>query len=122
MTKTWIIKLVLISLCMLAGCQEQSSNLPNSDNEVDENEQSIEVVSNDNSSQSEDNIIIEQVILPEVVRIMDPRTQEIVRTLTPQELGYDTDLYQSKIEEIARELASWKTNYGSRIHGMDNLD
>ena len=42
-----------------------------------------------------------------MVTLTDPRTFEIIQTIKPQELGYETnyDLYKAEIKEIAKTLA-----------------
>lgn len=103
----WVIMYVIVSLCVLAGCQEKSSDSADLENVVSVIEQPVEGVIKNNLSADEDGIKNEQVIRPAVVTITDPRTLKIVRTITPKELGYDInfELYKSKIKEIAKGLA-----------------
>ncbi|TQR20136.1 hypothetical protein FG384_09185 [Psychrobacillus vulpis] len=44
---------------------------------------------------------------PLVVNIIDPNTLEIIKTLSPQDLGYEEDIetYKKEIEQLAYELA-----------------
>ena len=100
-----MISLIFVSLCVLVGCEETSSIPP--ENEVSEIEQPLEVVSNQNFSDSDEENNNEQIIGPVIVTLTDPRTLEIVSTIAPKELGYETnfELYKSKIQELAKELA-----------------
>lgn len=105
MTKTWMIWLVFLSVCMLIGCREKSSNVADLDNEVSETEQRLAVFSEGNLPNNEEKN--EQVRSPIIITIMDPRTLEVVTTITPKQLEYETDfeVYQSKIKELAKQLA-----------------
>lgn len=107
MIKTWVLKLIVVSTFVLAGCQETSTNSADLDNKVSEIDETIEPVSNQNELEVDETNNDTQLDRPVVVKITDPRTLEIVHTITPQELGYDTnyDLYKSKIKELAKQLA-----------------
>lgn len=107
MIKKWVLRLIVISICVLAGCQEKSSNSSGLDNKVSEVDETIEPVSNQNVPEVDETMNDAQLNHPVVVKITDPRTLEIVHTITPQELGYDAnyDLYKSKIKELAKQLA-----------------
>ncbi len=108
MMKTWVFRLVIVSLFVLTGCQEKPSNSADLDNEFSEIEQPLEGVIKNNSPGSEDEN--EQVARPIVITVTDPQTFEVVTTITPQELEYDTnfELYKTKIKELAKELARGK--------------
>lgn len=99
----WFVGLVLVSVCVLTGCQEKASTSADLESEVSEIEQPVEVVTEASEEKNE----IEPVIGPVVITLTDPRTVEIVTIITPWELGYDTDfeLYKLKIKEIAKQLA-----------------
>lgn len=99
--KRWIVWLVLLSLCVLPGCQGKPSNSVNLNDGLSENEQSVEVSMNNYLLESE------QEIYPIIITVTDPRTLDVVASIEPYELAYKTDfeLYKSKIEELAKELA-----------------
>lgn len=97
--KMWMIPFVLVSACLLGGCQEKASSLADLDQESP-----LDVVLENDVDQEEEN---EQQIQPVRVTITDPRTLELVTSITPQDLAYETDfdLYQEKIQELAKQLA-----------------
>ncbi|MEK4229687.1 VanW family protein [Solibacillus sp. FSL H8-0538] len=100
--KRWIVTLFLISLMGLTGCLEKSENDEAAVEKKDaELEQHIEETIPDEKEE------IPQVTKPAVVTIVDPITLEIIHTLSPKELGYETDVefYKLKLEKIAKELA-----------------
>ncbi len=77
----------------LAGCQEKFEN---EQIEIDDVKQPV--------TYTEDK---EQEAGPVVVEIVDPQSLEIIHTISPQELGYETDpeSYKKKIEQFAQQLA-----------------
>ncbi|MER2190298.1 MAG: VanW family protein [Solibacillus sp.] len=83
----------------MGGCQEKASSLADLDQESP-----LDVVLENDVDQEEEN---EQQIQPVRVTITDPRTLELVTSITPQDLAYETDfdLYQEKIQELAKQLA-----------------
>src|SRR5690606_29277446 len=102
--KTNFIYLVLIGLCFLAGCEKA----PNSGaSETGEKNEQIEVSTTAPLRESEAIVGEYPLIYPAVIALIDPRTMEIVKSFTPQLLGYGTDseLYKANIKKIARDLA-----------------
>ncbi len=102
--KTWVIYF-FISVCILSGCQQNLRVTDEGNAEMDE--QVLDVVSDNLTSTSEVAISEQQFIYPVVITLIDPRTLQIVKTFSPQLMGFGVDdkLYKSKVEEIARELA-----------------
>lgn len=90
--KIWLM-LMIVSVFLVVGCQEKSSTSTDLEEEVSKNEPAVDLQ--------------EEVIRPVVVTLVDPRTAEVIMTLTPQALGYETNLalYTTAIEKIAKELA-----------------
>ena len=114
--KTWIIRIFIVSACMLAGCQEKSLN-SGLENEELENEQVIDVVTKDNvadnKQQDEQPMQAIYPIYPPIVKLIDPRTLEIVESVIPDELGFGTndEAYMAEIKKLAKELARGTKNY-----------
>lgn len=80
--KTWIIRcLAIISFCMLSACQEKSLQSSQIENKDLANDQVIEVVTKPNLSDDEENQD-ESIVNPVIVTLTDPRTLEIVRSIT----------------------------------------
>lgn len=48
-----------------------------------------------------------EVKLPAVIHLIDPNTKQTVKTIVPEDIGYETDsdIYKKEMEKIARELA-----------------
>ncbi|MEK4130426.1 VanW family protein [Solibacillus sp. FSL W8-0474] len=102
--KKWIIYF-FISVSILSGCQPNLQTKDKGDNE--KNEQVLDVVTDFQLSTSETAVAEQQFIYPVVITLIDPRTLQIVKSFSPQLLGFGVDdkLYQTKVEEIARKLA-----------------
>ncbi|MGN7478381.1 VanW family protein [Solibacillus silvestris] len=105
--KTWIIYFVMISFCILSGCQGKSFYTSNASEGALENEEAVEVSTGNKLPDNEERIQNEPSVYPVVVTLIDPRTLEIVKSISPQLLGYgtDSDLYEANIRKIAKELA-----------------
>ncbi|MGE7981297.1 VanW family protein [Solibacillus sp. NPDC093137] len=97
------IYLVLIGLCLLTGCEKASY----SGDSVTGEEQQIEASTTAPLPESEAIVGEYPLIYPAVITLIDPRTMEIVKSFTPQLLGYGTDgeLYKANVKKIARDLA-----------------
>ena len=102
--KTNFIYLVLIGLCFLTGCEKASYS---GATETGEEEQQIEASTTAPLPESEAIVGEYPLIYPAVITLIDPRTMEIVKSFTPQLLGYGTDseLYEANVKKIARDLA-----------------
>lgn len=98
------IYLVLIGLCLLTGCEKTSYS---DASETGEEVQQIEASTTAPLPESETIVGEYPLIYPAVITLIDPRTMEIVKSFTPQILGYGTDgeLYEANIKKIARDLA-----------------
>lgn len=120
--KRWIFAIVIFCLLGLLGCKEHA-----------ENELILEQPSTETNQQKEES---KQPVThipdanretePVVVKIIDPQMQKIIYTLSPKELGYETDreTYKKKIEQFAKELArgtEGKIGYDKRMV-LDRLD
>lgn len=103
--KTNFIFLCLIGLCLLAGCEKTS--YPETAETGEEKEEQIEASITSPLPESEAIVGEYPLIYPAVITLIDPRTMEIVKSFTPQLLGYGTDSeqYEANIKKIARELA-----------------
>ncbi|MBD8036999.1 VanW family protein [Solibacillus sp. A46] len=102
--KKWIIYF-FISVSILSGCQPNLQAKDKGDNE--KNKPVLDVVTDFQLSTSEIAAGEQQFIYPVVITLIDPRTLQIVKSFSPQLLGFGVDdkLYQNKVEEIARKLA-----------------
>lgn len=106
--KRWIVTLIMLSSFGLAGCLDKSTkNSEDFADKVTELEQQVEEVIKQNVVESEElvkNDLAERTV---TVTIMDPNTLEIIRTITPVDLGYETDFeqYKKELEALAKELA-----------------
>lgn len=102
--KTNFIYLVLIGLCFLTGCEKASYS---GAAETGEEEQQIEASTAAPLPESEAIVGEYPLIYPAVITLIDPGTMEIVKSFTPQLLGYGTDseLYEANVKKIARDLA-----------------
>lgn len=104
--KTNIIYLVVFSIFWLVGCQQKKLDSVALENEItNENQQEMVTV----QPPLVTDVIVQEhpMIYPVVVTLIDPRTLEIVKTISPELLGYETDtkMYESKIKKIAQQLA-----------------
>ena len=89
--KTWIIRIVIVSASvMLAGCQGTSLKPSDLENDVIKNEQVIDVVTKDPTIEENEVNQNEQPLSPAVVTLIDPRTLEIVTSIIPEQLGFET--------------------------------
>ncbi|WP_391119168.1 VanW family protein [Psychrobacillus sp. L3] len=119
--KRWIIALVILCLVGLAGCLEKTVNeeLETNDNEE---KQPVEEVKTPVTYDEE----AEKETKPLVVNIVDPNTLEIIKTLSPNDLGYETDVetYKKELEKLAYELArgtETEAGYDTRMV-LDKID
>lgn len=100
--KRWIVALVILCSIGLAGCTEKTvhEELETKDNEQKQPVEDLKLpVTYDKDAEKETH--------PLVVNIVDPNTLEIIKTILPIELGYETDFetYKKEIEKLAYELA-----------------
>ncbi|WP_342599807.1 VanW family protein [Psychrobacillus sp. FSL H8-0483] len=100
--KRWIVALVILCSIGLAGCLQKSANeeVKTNDNEQKQpKEEQKKTVTYSEEAEKE--------IKPLVVNIVDPNTLEIIKTISPKDLGYEADFatYKKEIEKLAYELA-----------------
>lgn len=106
--KRWIVTLIMLNSFGLAGCLDKSTtNSEDFADKVTELEQQVEEVIKQNVVESEElvkNNLDERTV---TVTIIDPNTLEIIRTITPVDLGFETDFeqYIKELEVLAKELA-----------------
>ncbi|MFJ7732092.1 VanW family protein [Lysinibacillus sp. NPDC097231] len=115
MKKKWIATLCILCTIGLVGCQGKSVHEKKQEQQIQELEQEVE----------KKPVTFEQQTDP-VVEVVDPITQVIIQTISPKEMGYETDvqLYTKKIEQLAKDLASGNekaTGYDKRMI-LDRLD
>ena len=106
--KRWIVTLIMLSTFGLAGCLEKpTTNSEDFVDKVTELEQQVEEVIKQNTVESEELDKNDQAERPVTVTIIDPNTLDIIRTITPVDLGYETDFeqYIKELEALAKELA-----------------
>lgn len=117
--KRWIVAVLVLCSIGLAGCLEKKEELETND---DKQTQPVEEIKTPVTYNEE----TEKEIMPVVVNIIDPNTLEIVKTLSPQDLGYETDLetYKKEIKQLAYELArgtETEAGYDKRMV-LDKID
>ncbi|WP_391206590.1 VanW family protein [Psychrobacillus sp. L4] len=119
--KKWIVALVVLCSVGLAGCLEKTVNeeLEKNDNE---GKQPVEEVKKPVTYDEE----AEKETKPLVVNIVDPNNLKIIKTLSPNDLGYETNVetYKKEIEKLAYELArgtETEAGYDKRMV-LDKID
>ena len=122
MLKKWIFALILFCSIGLLGCGKQSST----DIDTTQLTESLEQPAAKAEAQTEPEPEPEMEPEPAVINIIDPRSNEIIHSLSPNDFGYDTDIiaYVAKIEQFAKELArgtAGKSGYDQRMI-LDKLD
>ncbi|WP_397540167.1 VanW family protein [Rummeliibacillus pycnus] len=100
--KKWMFFLLLICSIGLVGCLGTEVQEKKLDKKVTEIDQQLEANAKDRKNKK----TVETK--PTVINIVDPNTSEVIKTFSPKELWFDTNYeeYESKIKEIAKELAS----------------
>lgn len=106
--KRWILLLVFICSISLAGCLEKNLKEASPEGEISEAKQHQK--NNLESKSGIDEIEAQEKLResgPVVITLIDPQTEEIIKTLMPRELGYETNpaQYRREIEKLAKELA-----------------
>lgn len=98
----WV--LIIASFVVLSGCTDEVSTDKELEGEdVGKKEENIESIDGVNKEEEE---IVEEV-KPIVVDVVDPNTQEIVRTILPEEMGFGikNDQYMAELKAWAKDLA-----------------
>lgn len=99
----WI--LLVTGFIGLIGCSQQTLKKEETDKKVAEQEEKNE---HENADKEKEQVEQEaEEPEPIVVNVIEPTTQEVVRSLTPIEMGFGTDdsKYKTELEKWARELA-----------------
>ncbi|MEI4770973.1 VanW family protein [Psychrobacillus sp. FJAT-51614] len=104
--KRWILLLIILGSIGFGGCLDKSVS---EEVETNDNEQKQPIEQSQNPVIHEEE---EKEKNPLKVNIVDPNTFEIIKTLSPKDLGYETDLetYKKEIEKLAYELARGTEN------------
>lgn len=119
--KKWIVALVISCSIGLAGCIEKTVTEKIDTNEIEQEppieEPKIPVTYNEE---------VEKETKPLVVNIVDPNSSEIIKTILPKDLGYETNFeaYKKEIEKLAYELArgtETEAGYDKRMI-LDKID
>ena len=108
--KIWVFRIAILSICFLVGCKEENPTSSDSEQSIPVHTLPSEVVEKPNLTEGvEENNNETQ---PITVTLKDPKTLEIIETIYPQQLGYDTnfEMYLTKIKNIAKELARGTAN------------
>jgi vancomycin resistance protein YoaR len=103
---TRVLRLFFIAMFIgLAGCSQQSGEKVEQVNMVNEGEEKTESERANEEKEAVDQTKEEPQ--PVVVNVIEPETQEVIRTLTPAEMGYgkDNEKFKAELETWARELA-----------------
>ncbi|MFJ8064313.1 VanW family protein [Psychrobacillus sp. NPDC096426] len=98
--KIWLVGVLVLCSIGLSACLEKNEELAKND---DEQKQPMEELKTPVTYK----VDTKKETKPLVVNIIDPNTLEIIKTLIPQDLGYETDFetYKKEIEQLAYELA-----------------
>lgn len=96
--KTWMATVCFVCAIGIAGCQGTSEKERTVEIKENESKQPIENIKKPVTYEEDRQVII---------NIVDPNTLEIIHTLSPKELGYETnqESYKKKVEQLAKELA-----------------
>lgn len=91
----------------LAGCSQQSSKTDETDIKTAEQGDKVEKEKEKVNEEKEQVAQEQEKPEPVIVNIIEPTTQEIVKSLTPIEMGFGTDdeKYRAELEKWAREMA-----------------
>ncbi|MFB7156953.1 VanW family protein [Lysinibacillus sp. NPDC056232] len=119
MKKKWMITLCIICTIGLVGCQGKFADEKKQEQQIQESEQKAEDLKKPVTFE-------QQQTEPVVVEIVDPSTKAIIQTISPKEMGYESDKqsYTKQIEQLAKDLARGNektTGYDKRMI-LDKLD
>lgn len=110
--KIWkLLSVFCVLFFILSGCvKRESSTILEPVEDVEDASTIIEVASNE-----------QPISKLGVVPLIDPRTLEIVQTIIPKELGYNTDLtlYETHLKQIAKELARGTESFSGYDQTME---
>ena len=103
--KKWII-IMLMFVVALVGCQDRTEKEKSLEVKVAELEQKVQELQQVAYEGSQPGTGEEEDSEP-ILKLIDPRTSKVVRTVTPFVMGYemDVDAYESEIKALAKELA-----------------
>ncbi|MBT2637888.1 MULTISPECIES: VanW family protein [unclassified Bacillus (in: firmicutes)] len=116
--KMRVIWLLIVAVFIgLAGCSESTAKKAETENKVNEQEGEQET---ENADEGNEPVKEEEEAQPIVVNVIEPTTQELVRSLTPEKMGYGNDnaRYRAELEKWARQLArgtDTKPGYDQRM-------
>lgn len=119
--KRWIVVLVILCSIGLVGCIDKTVN-EGLETNGGEQKQQIE----EPETLVHPNVEAEKETKPLVINIVDPNTLELIKTISPKDLGYETDFetYKKEIEKLAYELArgtATEAGYDKRMV-LDKID
>lgn len=94
---------IFCAIWLLAGCQETSQKSEQVNMEPTFSSQPTQ----DTTNAPEENAAPQPLLKSAVVTLIDPRTLEIVQTIHPKELGFESDFasYESQLKQLAKTLA-----------------
>ncbi|MEO4054658.1 VanW family protein [Solibacillus sp. CAU 1738] len=111
MIKNVLILLIIMCTVVLTGCfgNLEKENLSNKVIELEQKvlELQRQVTNNENVVVAESDIEETEVEQHVAIKLVDPKTFTVIKTIVPKELGYETDFsaYVNEIEQIAKDLA-----------------
>ncbi|MFE3576202.1 VanW family protein [Lysinibacillus sp. NPDC059133] len=119
MKKKWMITLCIICTIGLVGCQGKFADEKKQEQQIQKSEQKAEDLKKPVTFE-------QQQTEPVIVEIVDPSTKAIIQTISPKEMGYESDKqsYTKQIEQLAKDLARGNektTGYDKRMI-LDKLD
>lgn len=91
----------------LAGCSQTVAKNDKKEKRVVEQEQKTESENANKEKEADEEEQEKEEIQPIVVNVIEPATQEVIKSIIPVEMGYGTDdeKYKAELEKWARELA-----------------
>lgn len=112
--RTYAISVIFAaSLIGLVGCSEQSAKVKELEGKVAKLEKQLELEKKEKEEairkqkEKEKEEKQQEEEKPIIVNVVDPNTQEVVKTFSPKDMGYETDVekYKAEIESWVKTLA-----------------
>ena len=104
--RKWVTSVILTcSLIGLSGCSEKTAKEKQLEKQVAELQKQIDDLKKEKEKTTEEKPVKEEN--HGVVKVVDPTTKELVKTINPEEMGYFTDKekYNQEIKDWAKETA-----------------
>ncbi|WNF25031.1 VanW family protein [Mesobacillus jeotgali] len=105
MKVTWL--LIVVVFIGLTGCSQPVAEKAETENKVIEQKGEEEKEQANDDQDENEPVEEEEEAQPIVVNVIEPTTQEVIKSLTPIEMGYESDdeKYRTELKKWASELA-----------------